>query len=239
MKTGHLLPALSICLLLGFASCSPVMYSTVGQNTPMFQEKGEAFFSAGGAFSMNDEEGTEILGVQIQGGAAVGKTVGLTAEFCHLGEEDDYGNYGEVSIGRFWKANKSNWFPEVYLGAGFGTIHNSGYKPIKFTEPFVQPSMCYRINKFEFAVSSKLGLVYYRENSYTKKIPFVLEPAFTLRYGWPNFKFHWQTALSTFKVPSDAYVLQDGDYSYYFVSNNFYSSFSLLFRIPSKIPQVK
>jgi hypothetical protein len=226
-------------LLLAMSSCSPVIYATVGQNTPMFQQEGEAFLNVGGALSVGPAEETEALGVEIQGGVAVTKTIGLAGQFCHLREDKDYGNYGELSVGRFWKATKGNWFPEVYLGAGFGTINNDGYQPIKFVQPFVQPAMCYRANKFEFSVSSRLGLVHYRENSYTNKTPLTFEPAITLRQGWSNFKFQWQTVLSTFRVPSDAYIIKDGYYEEYFVSNNFYTSFSLQFRIPSPKSVVK
>src|SRR5688572_28965092 len=93
-------------MLIGITSCSPVLYSTVGQNVPLFKEKGEVSMGAGFASANNGS------GVSVQLAGAVSNRVALFGSFYSLSEDnaDDHGwsgdgAYGEFAVGTFGALN--------------------------------------------------------------------------------------------------------------------------------------
>jgi len=69
MKSQCILLVFPIAILM--ASCSPVLYTPVGQNVPLFKEKGEATIEAGYCSSNNDAAifgDAPANGFNVQGG---------------------------------------------------------------------------------------------------------------------------------------------------------------------------
>ncbi len=82
MKTKNQLPILLISTAALFSSCNPVLYSTVGQNVPLFTEKGEVTLQAGYAASFGNN--TDADGVAIQAAYAVSNSIAVMGSFYSL-----------------------------------------------------------------------------------------------------------------------------------------------------------
>jgi hypothetical protein len=210
---------LMIVMLVGITSCSPVLYSTVGQNVPLFKEKGEVSMGAGLASADN---GT---GLSVQLSGAVGNHVALLGSFYSLSEEnadDDAwsgsGSYGEFAVGAFGTLNaQGNLVYEVFGGIGSGKIENERYESptnVKFIKPFIQPSIGYTSKWFEAAFTPRIGVVSYTDHTFTWDDPteklmlerafeeakntFVFEPGLTIRTGYKGIKLQLQYSYTNF-----------------------------------------
>lgn len=187
MKTNHIL---SILLLLSIAvfysSCHPVLYSSVGQNVPMLQQKGEAALHVGysesygeGSYIANETDGK---GLAIQTAYAIDSSLALMGSFYSMknlsspGPEDwiSKGSYGEIGFGKFG-GNKNHLISyEAFAGLGYGSIANtlgSEHVDVKFWKPFVQPSIGYTTKYFDAIATLRMGLVSYSSESYSLTDP--------------------------------------------------------------------
>jgi hypothetical protein len=212
-------------MLIGIPSCSPVLYSTVGQNVPLFKEKGEVSMGAGFA-TTNDGSG---LSVQLSG--AVSNRVALLGSFYSLSVAntgDDVwsgnGSYGELAAGTFGTLNaKGNLVYEFFGGIGSGKIENSRntFKAdVKYFKPFIQPSFGFTSMWFEAAFTPRIGVVSYTDHAFTwddpaettyweaafknNKTTLVFEPGLTFRTGYKGIKLQMQYSYTTFD-PWNAY----------------------------------
>ena len=81
MKTVFKILSFSLMIAGMLTSCGPVLYSNVGQNVPLFQEKGE--FS--GQLSYSNSDGAWVAdGVGLQGAYAISDKVGVISSFYSL-----------------------------------------------------------------------------------------------------------------------------------------------------------
>src|SRR5690349_7318056 len=126
-------------------ACSPVVYSTVGQNVPLFHQKGEVTGYAGLA-STSDANG---LALQVAGSTS--DHFALMSSFYTMSskttEEDNWsgkGSYWEFGLGGFGSLSKSNpnFRFEAFAGLGLRKIENHKADEavnLKFIKPFIQP----------------------------------------------------------------------------------------------------
>lgn len=204
-------------------SCSPVLYSTNGQNVPLFHQKGEATLGIGrGSGSLgydvpyfyDDETGH---GLNLQTALAVDTSVAIIASLYSLKGSEDWdvnGHYLEIGGGLFKYNDKSKFVGELFAGIGFGNIVNAGeageYLKAKYIKYFLQPSGGFTTKSFDIAFTPRIGLVNYTtkpDSDYEelndflteKKSTFVFEPGLTVRLGYKNVKFQYQVNYTTFK----------------------------------------
>lgn len=230
MKTTYQLYAILLTSGLFYASCSPVLYSTIGQNVPMFTAKGEASLQAGYGASFGID--TDADGVALQAGYAVSDHVAFIGSYYsmkgkneqgYLGsapsEWNSKGSYLEFGAGKYGtlKSNPFAW--EVFAGMGTGTIKNemvNDYINVKILKPFMQPSFGYISNYVDIIFTPRLGLVSFTSHATNSSDPqqsqqtddffkknkntFVFEPGITLRGGYQNMKVQLQYNYSTFKT---------------------------------------
>lgn len=201
-------------------SCTPTFYSTVGQNVPMFHNKGEVTLSGGIMSAGSTVDGINPLlgngpGIALQTAVAVDSSVAVFASYYHLDDNDDWnvvGDYIELGGGLFTYKPKTSFATELFAGIGYGTIDNSltGEEiNVAFVKYFLQPSTGFSGRVFEVAFTPRLGLVDYLAHSPSdrsdvqdyfnnKQTTFVFEPGLTLRLGFKNFKVQYQMNYSTF-----------------------------------------
>ncbi|MEJ1237410.1 hypothetical protein WBG78_04715 [Chryseolinea sp. T2] len=216
-------------------SCTPAFYSTVGQNVPLFHNKGEVVVNGGLMSAGSTSEAfvpTEIPnpGVAFQTAVAIDSNVALFANYYHVDSEGDWNvnaNYFEVGGGLFTYNPVSHFAAELFAGIGYGAIDNEAtYETIdaKFMKYFLQPSIGFSGRVVEAAFTPRLGVVDYLSNtaSYRDDVrnyfnematTFVFEPGITLRVGFKNFKAQYQMNYSTFQ--SDQLTEFDAVMKYY------------------------
>jgi hypothetical protein len=122
--------------------------------------------------------------------------------------EKGSGTYAEVAGGYFNSLNKGDfWMAEVYGGIGKGWVNSTydlhDFSEIGFTKYFIQPSIGYKSRNFEFAFTSRLGLVNWKVKNQLisngdnleqldviNRNPsfFVFEPGLMVRGGGKNVK---------------------------------------------------
>ena len=208
-----------ICLaliLISFSSCYHVYYSPNTPNAPQLTEKGETRIN-GHYISGGD---SEFEGGEIQVAHAVSDKVGLMLNGFFAGREesneDDLmengkGSYVEFAAGSFTTmGNNDRLVADLYLGGGLGSVKSDyargDISKVNVKKFFLQPSLGYKSNHFEFAVVPRFGVVNWKvkednirtpENSNHKdeldhinRNPnfFVFEPALVVRGGAENFK---------------------------------------------------
>jgi hypothetical protein len=225
MKKRIVLQLLTV-MLVSVTSCSPVLYSTVGQNVPLFKEKGEVSMSASYASANNGD------GLSLQASGAVGNHVAVIGSFYTLSEEHNdndgwrgKGSYGEIGAGAFGTLNPAgNLVYEAFAGVGSGSIKNARYEntvDVKFFKPFIQPSIGYTSKWFEAAFTPRLGVVSYTSHTFVwsgaepneaefleanferEKTTFVFEPGLTFRTGYKGIKLQIQYNYTTFSPWED------------------------------------
>jgi hypothetical protein len=201
-------------------SCTPAFYSTVGQNVPLFHEKGEVALSGGHMSSSNSSDGFSPFenlssGMALQGAVAVSPRVALTASYYSMNYESDWtinANYVELAGGLYMYRPKSKFVGELFAGFGHGKIDNqSGMEEIntEFMKYFLQPSAGFSGKVFDVAFTPRIGIVDYlshspsdrsdvREFFAEKATTFVFEPGVTVRVGFKNIKAQYQMNYSTF-----------------------------------------
>ncbi len=242
LLTAPLYGIVSLLLSTAISSCSPIVYSTTGQNVPLFREKGE--FTASAAYAMSED----ASGVELQGAAALTNHFGVLASFYALSNslreyEEGWGgkgNYTELAAGYFDALGPNRFFLyEIYGGVGLGNIrcdaNDRSVLNSRYVKPFLQPSLGFRGRVAELALTARIGVLHY--TGYTaslteperqahavaffdrRKNSALFEPGLTFRIGFQQVKLQVQYTLSTFNG--------DRDGSGYTVSNQEYLSLGI------------
>lgn len=236
---------------LVFGSCGPVLYSNVGQNVPMFLEKGEFSGSINYASSYGQDV-TDADGLGLQAAYAFSdKWAGILSYYsmknASVTEDEDWqakGSYFEIGGGRYGSFGSKYFAYEVLGGIGFGGIkNNSNLNNIdaNIFKPFLQPSFGVISKYADFIITSRFGYVSYTSNSYRleddnmrmqadkffeeQKSSFVFEPGFTIRGGYKNIKIQIQYNFSSFKNEYDGFYPVNDNYGgiglYFLISNRY------------------
>lgn len=217
------LAAFVVCV----SSCSPALYSTVGQNVPLFKNKGEVAFSGGKSNSTNVYDLTR--GFHAQLAMAVDSNLAVISSLYRLKSVDDEtveawkgrGSYFEVGIGKFKPSKSGKVTSEIFVGAGLGSLKNTferQYVNARYLKPFIQPSFGFTSKHFDAGFTLRVALVSYLSHSYelegegnhyistffsTKKRVLVFEPGITLRGGFKHVKLQIQSNYSTFSYENE------------------------------------
>jgi hypothetical protein len=179
-KIPFVLSVLIIAVALQLSSCSPVLYSTVGQNVPMFKEKGEFMLQGGYAESYGNY--TDAGGVSVQAAYAVNNNYAITGSYyglkglkeqgSYLGsspsEWDSKGSYLELGGGKYGSFNSKPFAWEAFAGLGLGSITNSQLKTninMKLIKSFIQPSIGYISKYVDLILTPRIGLVSYTSHT--------------------------------------------------------------------------
>ena len=235
MKNSAIL--LSASILCICTSCNPVLYSSVGQNVPLFKEKGEVAIAA--SLGTTEDAG----GIAFQFAAAPDSSLAIITSFYAMGSgkntssdnSTDWqgkGNYFEIGAGKFGRIG-GNFHYEAFLGLGFGGIRNSygssSNVDVKFIKPFLQPSVGLIANQwFDLALTPRIAYVSYtdfmvRTQDQTlqqeaddfyrdKKNSIVLEPGVTIRWGYRSIKAQLQYSGTTLSARPQTYVNINSNY---------------------------
>lgn len=229
-------------LILAGASlygCGPVLYSNVGQNVPLLQQKGDfsgqaAYAGSNGAWSAR--------GLGLQGAYGVTDKVGLITSFYTLSDvgdgENDWtgsGSYFELGGGLYGGNPEKKFLYEGYAGLGFGAINNksrvdySDYINVNYVKPFIQPSVGFATKYFDLALTPRLAYLSYTSQNDYRLDPttepnsprqffeenhntFVFEPGIMVRGGIPGVKLEIQYNYSTIREPSDSYFVNNHEF---------------------------
>ena len=221
MGIRNLINSACFILLLGVASCSPVLYSTTVQNTPLFKSKGEASVNASYA------ESDDGAGVGLMAATAVTDHFALITSYYHLSQKANdtwkgKGSYFEFGGGYYSPIADTRFVYEVFVGAGWANIHNENNGEtvdVKYFKPFIQPSIGITHKIYEIAFTPRIGVSSYTSHSITltdpdqqvaaekffddRKTTFVFEPGVTLRCGYKNIKGQLAVNLSSFTYATD------------------------------------
>lgn len=223
---------LTAFVLRMLTSCSSVVYTTVGQNVPLFQEKGEVTFSGGIG------ETSRAGGINAQLAVAVSDHVAVMTSYYNLkSEEVGSGSYVEAGAGLF-KRLSDQVTGEVFAGIGFGSHHNttfshpSGYSwdmNANYFKPFIQPSLGISTGSLELAFTPRIGFLSYTSHSDTytngttmraaiddyfqsKQNSVVFEPGLTLRLGYRAVKVQAQYNHSSLNYSSPDFKPVDREF---------------------------
>lgn len=217
------LNALKFCLgilSLLVCSCSPNVYTTIGQNVPMFKARGEASVNVNLIYS---EKAKEIVGVQAQGAYAISDKFAASFSINSLKQLKNrhtfwsgQGFYYEIAGGAYGTSGNNLFTFEVFGGLGSGYLRNQN--PERPTEvlttnvfkPFIQPSIGVSGYYAEVAFTPRVAYMNYTVSGYNSikdgeviapindRGSFVFEPGITLRTGFVGTKFQIQYNYSTF-----------------------------------------
>jgi|GEM_PF-1144332 len=210
-----ILIGLSLCL----TSCSPVLYTTVGQNVALFHQKGEV------ALSISQAETKYAAGVGAQVAAAVDSSILIMSSYYSLNNigGSGGGSYFEFGVGKFRYSTLTKFCAELILGTGLGSIKNvdntnNTFANVSYFKPFIQPSFGFTTKIIDIALTPRIGYVTYTSTSdnvtdpqmrtdldayySTKKNTLVLEPGVTIRVGYKNIKFQAQYNHTSFNYSS-------------------------------------
>jgi hypothetical protein len=205
-------------------SCAPIMYTNVGQNVPLFRQKGEVALSGGNASVQGETYwlGAESAdGFYTQAAVATGKHTAVISSYYEIcsdeANSDGSGKYFEFGIGRFSYSQKTKLTAEIFLGTGFGSIRNvyDGARiDLKYVKPFIQPSVGFSSRFIDLAFTSRIAFVSYTSNSVSfsdvsqqyafhkfweeKRNSMVFEPGFTIRAGFKLVKLQIQYSHTSF-----------------------------------------
>lgn len=214
----RVLAFLFICT--SFTYCTPRYYSPNAHNVPLFTKKGETAIRivTGGGDDVNNA-------VDVQGAVALTNNIGLMINYYNAwGAEEGYGsgsgNLLEGGFGFFNPVNKHLIF-ETYAGGGGGSVTNYynsqkiAHSTLKLNRLFIQPSLGYRSQYFDIALSLRAVNVnytsfkslflnntdYVNEQEQLNKIRdnpkyLLWEPALTVRGGSKTVKAQFQVGFS-------------------------------------------
>jgi|APTNR8051073442_1049403.scaffolds.fasta_scaffold00003_272 hypothetical protein len=212
---------LSMAIAIAISSCSPVLYSTTGQNVPLFRKKGEVVLNAG-YFGIEDKDLSSYYdsenGFNAQFAAAIDSSVAIMSSLYTLnaGSDSEWeikGSYFEAGVGIFKHGEVSKLTGELFAGIGFGSMKNSyDFENIdaNYLKFFIQPSGGFSSKVLDMAFTPRMGLVTYTKHDSNveepevddyfsdKKTTFVFEPGITIRVGYKNVKLQYQFNYSTF-----------------------------------------
>ena len=213
-------------IFLTLSSCSPVLYSSVGQNVPLFHEKGEVTLSGGYCETWDTNGFNAQFAVAIDSNLALISSLYAMSSIDYGFEADDdvwqgNGTYFEIGVGKFGHSSQSKLSYELFAGVGYGSMNNKANLSsveAKYLKPFIQPSIGISGGIVEFALTPRIGFVSYISNSNSmptitdgervdnffneKKNTLVFEPGATFRIGYRNVKIQAQYSYSTFKYES-------------------------------------
>jgi hypothetical protein len=219
MKVNQIIMLSLAGITIGLSSCSPVLYSTTGQNVPLFRKKGEVVINAG-FFGIEDKDLSSYYdsenGFNAQFAAAIDSSVAIISSLYTLkaGSDSEWeikGSYFEAGVGIFKHGEVSKLTGEIF--AGIGSMKNSydleniDANYLKF---FIQPSGGFSSKVLDMAFTPRMGLVNYTKHNSNveeplvddyfseKKTTFVFEPGVTIRMGYKNVKLQYQFNYSTF-----------------------------------------
>jgi hypothetical protein len=238
MKAIAKFPSL-ILAIASLTGCSPVLYSNVGQNVPLLQQKGEftgqvAYVESTGAHS--------VAGFGLQGAYAATDKVGVITSLYSISDlgqaGDDWsgsGSYVELGGGLYGGKPEEKFLYEGYAGVGYGSIKNksqvdySEYINMKYIKPFVQPSIGFVTRYFDFALTPRIAyLSFISQDDYSldtdtepnspreflddNNNTLVFEPGFLLRAGIPGVKLEIHYNHSSIKEPSGSYIVNNHEF---------------------------
>lgn len=207
-------------------SCSPNVYSTVGQNVPMFKASGEISANANLIYSENAKE---VVGIQAQGAYAISDKFAASFSLSSLKQLKNrhtfwsgQGSYYEIAGGAYGTLGNNLFTFEVFGGIGSGYMRNQNpERPSEILttnvfKPFIQPSIGVSGYYAEVALTPRVAYMNYRMSGYNSinggeviapindRGSIVFEPGVTLRAGFAGTKFQVQYNYSTFNPPSHA-----------------------------------
>lgn len=230
MKTSHaFIPIALVCLLIQSPCMSQVLYSTVGQNTPLLHTKGDAVFTLG-VLGVDGDENFAILnplssellnGVNIQLALSPARHLGIISSIYTIDGSLGYsfvfgsldhstkGTYLELGGGLYNYYEKVNLIAELMAGVGFGAMNNEVVNA-RYVKYFLQPSAGFSTKVFDIAFTPRVAVVNFTafsESGYDvvnvffeeHKTTFVFEPGFTARLGYKLVKLQYQLNFTTFK----------------------------------------
>ncbi|WP_268036487.1 hypothetical protein [Algoriphagus sp. PAP.12] len=230
-------------------ACSPVMYSNVGQNVPLFKEKGEVFLQGGISGSDGEES---VSGGGFQFAYAISDHWQSNVSFYSLGDKttsdpDEWrgsGSYLEIGGGYYGASLNKKWVYELSGGLGFSGIKNKvggvkqDHTDVSHFKPYIQPSIGLSLKNFELAFTPRIAYNTFLKTNYEISEPsflnevqdflakrsdfLILEPGFTLRGGFENIKFQTQLVLASFGQENSQFI------------NDVFFSLGLAFLIPSQ-----
>ena len=205
---------IAIFLVVDLCACSHYYYIPNIQNVPLFNEKNElhATLLGGG--------GREISTTEFQLAYAMTNNMAIMTNLMYAkgGELSSKnwgkGNYYEGAFG-YYKPLFDFCVVECYLGYGNSNQHHhfstsvddARNTELSFTKFFVQPDIGISFRGLEFALSARMSRVlFYNIKNYAtdyykseidaiadNKLSYLFEPAITIRFGWKNLKFQFQS----------------------------------------------
>ncbi|OOG76819.1 hypothetical protein [Algoriphagus sp. A40] len=220
-------------------SCGPVLYSNVGQNVPLLQEKGE--FS--GQVSYSSSDGAWVAnGVGLQGAYAISDRVGVISSFYSLkgaeNEDDEWegkGSYFELGVGLFGGNPDKKISYEGYAGVGTASIKNTSLinngstLHLNYIKPFIQSSIGFTTKYFDLALTPRISYLNITSGDDLQLVldgmpinsgefldeinhKVMFEPGILIRGGFPQAKLEIQYNISTLKEPSEDYFLLNNEF---------------------------
>lgn len=164
---------LELCALV-LISCSPIVYSNVGYNAPMFEKEGEVsinpnYSSSNAAQNLSDDV---VRGFGFQGGYSLTDKVAIISSFYSMGRKgssgsqdwEGNGNYVEIGGGYYGRSQNKKIAYEVLGGIGFSGIKNKNlngeeYLNVNISKPFIQPSIGFISKYFEVSFIPRVAYV--------------------------------------------------------------------------------
>jgi hypothetical protein len=187
-----------------FVSCTTV-YLPTEVNTPMFRD--EHRVTAGLSIG--------AYGVSLQTGYSLTKHFAVIADGSYLNQKsvdnEDFLRFGELGIGYYKILDKSKLVSfEIYGGAGFAYARSKDVRydyleEGNYNKIFLQPDFALFFGGIDMIFACKMSVIKFTSYSYSQHnenlitgepSALELEPAFTLRFGSPNFKIRIQIGTS-------------------------------------------
>jgi hypothetical protein len=150
---------------------------------------------------------------------------GAVGYFKSIKESGVFEIYGGLGI-----SSQHHEYSKLHYDSGSGNLYreNHGNSRLSFLNLFIQPSIGFKFSIFEAAVSTRICRVSYPkiENYITgndqlrnelyeigNKTHYFIEPAFTIRGGWKNFKVQAQIAYTGYMNKPKLYFYEEAHLS--------------------------
>lgn len=206
MKKNILLLLFALTFL--FSSCTTV-YIPTEVNTPMFRD--EHKISAGLSFS--------VCGPSLQTGYSLTKHIAVIIDGAYANQKssdhEDFLRFGEFGLGYFTILDKSKLVSfEVFTGIGFAYARSKDVRydyleEGNYNKIFLQPDFALSMGGIDMIFACKMSIIKFTSYSYSQHMVNIIEgepsalefePAFTLRFGSPNFKIRLQLGSSAIGI---------------------------------------
>lgn len=231
----------ALCTLTLLNSSCTTMYVPNAVPTPLLTEKGDSRIDVGVGLSQNVQASyalTDHLGLMVNG--LYQNVNSSTNSATELSEDGDgiyrISRFVEGGLGYYTLFNDEDGVFEVYTGFGKGeTFDNKGslnptYDPktlARYSRVFIQPNVGIVRDHMEFCMGVRLSNVNFddvlSESSELNQKQFkfgMIEPAITIKAGWPYAKFFTQYS---FMIP-----ISNSNKDYYRLNSNpVFSLFSI------------